>query len=184
MILIYNIGIYIKWFTIYVIFSKVTRRLILMEQEFIPFQIILMYSWFYNGARVTRSLVLCVYFVDRCLSFCTFFGNCVVCPSSTYGFRFPLWYLQTVLTLPENMSELTIVLGFVLVNPFCVVFFRSLFLRFSFSYCVVCPFSINNFLLALCHLQTFLSCRWLTNTRAINGIHCMAITLCYLLKIK
>jgi hypothetical protein len=32
-----------------------------------------------NGVRVTRSLVLCVYFVDRCLSFCTFsFGHCVV----------------------------------------------------------------------------------------------------------
>jgi hypothetical protein len=26
----------------------------------------------FNGVRVTRSLVLCVYFVDRCLSFCTF----------------------------------------------------------------------------------------------------------------
>jgi hypothetical protein len=142
------------------------------------------YSWFYSGARVTRSLALCVCFVDRCLSFCTFFGNCVVCPSSIYGFRFPLWYLQTVLTLPENMSELTIVLGFGLVDPFCVVFCRPLFLAFSFSYCVVWPFSINDFLLALFHLQTFLSCRWLTNTRSINGIHCMEITLCYLLKIK
>jgi hypothetical protein len=30
--------------------------------------------------RVTRPLVLCVWFVDRCLSFCTFsFGHCVVC---------------------------------------------------------------------------------------------------------
>jgi len=30
---------------------------------------------------VTRSLVLCVCFVDRCLSFCPFsFGHCVVCP--------------------------------------------------------------------------------------------------------
>ena len=34
----------------------------------------------------TRSLVLCVCFVDRCRSFCTFsFGHCVVCPS-IYGF--------------------------------------------------------------------------------------------------
>ena len=31
------------------------------------------------------SLVLCVCFVDRCLSFCTFtFGHCVVCPSSIH----------------------------------------------------------------------------------------------------
>jgi hypothetical protein len=40
-----------------------------------------------SGVRVTRSLVLCVCFVDRCFSFCLFsFGHCVVCPSSIYGF--------------------------------------------------------------------------------------------------
>ena len=40
-----------------------------------------------SGVRVTRSSVLCVCFVDRCLSFCTFsFGHCVVCSSSIYGF--------------------------------------------------------------------------------------------------
>ena len=32
-----------------------------------------------SGARITRSLVLYVCFVDRCLSFCPFsFGHCVV----------------------------------------------------------------------------------------------------------
>ena len=42
---------------------------------------------FFSGVRVTRSLVLYVCFVDRCLSFCPFsFGHCVVCPSSIYGF--------------------------------------------------------------------------------------------------
>jgi hypothetical protein len=51
----------------------------------------------FSGFRVTRSLVLCVCFVDRCLSFCTFyFGHCVVCSSSIYGFWLPLWYLQTL----------------------------------------------------------------------------------------
>jgi hypothetical protein len=46
---------------------------------------------------ITRSLVLYVCFVDRCLSFCTFsFGHCVVC-SPIYGFWLPLWYLQTLL---------------------------------------------------------------------------------------
>ena len=40
-----------------------------------------------SGVRVTRSLVLCVCFVDRCLSFCTFsFGHYFVCPASIYGF--------------------------------------------------------------------------------------------------
>jgi len=37
----------------------------------------------FSGVPVTRSLVLCVYFVDRCTSFCTFsFGHCIVCSSS------------------------------------------------------------------------------------------------------
>ena len=51
----------------------------------------------FSGVRVTRSLVLYLCFVDRCLSFCTFsFGHCVVC-SAIYGFWLPLWYLQTLL---------------------------------------------------------------------------------------
>ena len=42
---------------------------------------------FFNAIRVTRSLALCVCFVDRCLSFCSFtFGHCVVCPFSIFGF--------------------------------------------------------------------------------------------------
>jgi len=44
-----------------------------------------------SGVHVTRSLVLCVCFVDRCFSFC------VVCSSSIYGFWLPLWYPQTLL---------------------------------------------------------------------------------------
>ena len=56
------------------------------------------FSVCFSGVRVTRSLVLFVCFVDRCLSFCTFtFGHYVVCPSSIYGFWLPLWYLQTLL---------------------------------------------------------------------------------------
>ena len=52
----------------------------------------------FSGVRVTRSLVLCVCFVDRCLSFCAFsVGHCVACSSLIYGFWLPLWYLQTLL---------------------------------------------------------------------------------------
>ena len=41
----------------------------------------------FSGIRVTRSVVLCVCIVDRCLSFCTFpFDHCVVCSSSINGF--------------------------------------------------------------------------------------------------
>ena len=39
----------------------------------------------FSGVRVTRTLVLYVCFVDRCLSFCPFsFGNCVVCSFQIY----------------------------------------------------------------------------------------------------
>ena len=41
----------------------------------------------FSGVCVTRSLVLCVCFVDPCLSFCTFsFGHCVFCTFLNYGF--------------------------------------------------------------------------------------------------
>jgi hypothetical protein len=47
---------------------------------------------------LSRSLILCACFVDRCLYFCTFsFGHCVDCSSSIYGFWLPLWYLQALL---------------------------------------------------------------------------------------
>jgi hypothetical protein len=65
-----------------------------------------------SGVRVTRSLVLCVCFVDRCLVlfllsivfsvilrslFGTFsFVQCVFCYSSIYGFWLPLWYLHSL----------------------------------------------------------------------------------------
>jgi hypothetical protein len=49
----------------------------------------------YSVTCVTRSLILYVCFVDRCLSFCTFsFGHLVACSSSIYGFWLPLWYLK------------------------------------------------------------------------------------------
>ena len=58
---------------------------------------------------LTRSLALCVCFVDRCLSFCAFsFGHCVVCSSSICGFWLPLWYLQT---LPTSFSGLSILIA-------------------------------------------------------------------------
>ena len=57
------------------------------------------YKWFNVSGVGTRSLVVCVCFGDRCLSFCTFpFGYCVICFSSIFGFGLPLWYLQTLHT--------------------------------------------------------------------------------------
>ena len=60
----------------------------------------------FSGVRVTRSLVLCVYFVDRCLSFCPFsFGHCVVCSSLIYRFWLSLLYLQTLLSEHINLRK-------------------------------------------------------------------------------
>jgi hypothetical protein len=75
----------------------------LEEQELLTLPEHLSSLLVFSGVRVTRSLVIYIYiyFVDRCLSFCTFsFGHCVVCSSSIYGFWLPLWYLQT---LPMHM---------------------------------------------------------------------------------
>ena len=58
-----------------------------------------------SGVRITRSLVLCVYFEDRCLSFCTFsIGYCVVCSSLINEFWLPLWYLQIFLSSISAIS--------------------------------------------------------------------------------
>jgi hypothetical protein len=80
-------------FTAYYEFvSRLTRQVPLVEH--------LSSSPVFIGVCVTRSLLLYVCFLDRCLFFCTFFfGHCVVC-SSKYWFWLTLWYLQTLLLAP------------------------------------------------------------------------------------
>jgi len=79
------------------ILTRLTQRVPLVEQELLTLPDHLSSPPVFSGVRVTRSLVLCVCFVDRCLSFCAFsLGHCVVC-SSIYGFCLPFWYLQTLL---------------------------------------------------------------------------------------
>ena len=66
--------------------------LFVFGQQFVPNELLTLpdhlslppvYSWI----RATRSLVLCVCFLDRCLSLCSFsFGQCVVWSSSIYIF--------------------------------------------------------------------------------------------------
>jgi hypothetical protein len=104
-----------------------------------------------SGVHVTRSLVLCVCFVDRCLSFffwslcCLFFfnirilitplvssnfGHCVVC-SSIYRFWLPLWYLQTlaiVLSVLLQYTDSDYPFGIFKLWPLCCLFFNIQFL--------------------------------------------------------
>jgi len=76
--------------------TRLTRWVPLVEQELLTLPEHLSSSPVFSGVRVTR-LVLYICFVDRCLSFCTFyFGHCVFCSSSIYDFWLPLWYLQTL----------------------------------------------------------------------------------------
>jgi hypothetical protein len=94
---------YKRWYHSWLITGFVTRlirRVSLVEQKLLTLPEHLSSPPVFSGIRVTRSLVLYVCFVDRCLAFCTFsFGHCVVCSSSMYGFWLPLWYLQTLLNV-------------------------------------------------------------------------------------
>jgi hypothetical protein len=66
--------------------SRLTRQVSLVEKKLLTFLDLLSLPSVFSGVRVTRSLVLCVCFVDRRLSLClSSFGHCVVCPS-IYGF--------------------------------------------------------------------------------------------------
>jgi len=83
--------------------TRLTRRVPLVEQELLTLPEHLSSPLVFSGVRVTRSLVLCVCFVDHCLSLCPFsFSHCVVCPSAIYWFWLFLWYLQTLLTEKKN----------------------------------------------------------------------------------
>ena len=83
--------------------TKLTQQVRLVEQELLTIPEYLSSPPVYSGVRVTPSLVLCVCFVDRCLSFCRFsFGHSVVCSSSIYEFWLPLWYRQTLLMILQS----------------------------------------------------------------------------------
>ena len=74
-----------------------TRWVPLVEQELLILPEHLSSPPVFSRVHVTRSLVLCVWFVDHCLSFCPFyFCLCVFCPSIC-KFWLHLWYLQTLL---------------------------------------------------------------------------------------
>jgi hypothetical protein len=87
--------------------TRLTRRMPLVERELLTLPAHLNSLPVLSGVRITRSLVLCVCFVDRYLSFCTFsFDHCVVCSSSIYGFWLHLWYLLLILHVWTSLSEM------------------------------------------------------------------------------
>ena len=71
-----------------------------MEQELLTLPEHLSSSLIFSGVGVTPYLVICVFFVDRCLSFCTFcFGHCVVCSSSIYDSDYPFGIFELLLQI-------------------------------------------------------------------------------------
>jgi hypothetical protein len=80
--------------------NRLTQRMPLVEQELLTFLGHLSSPPSFSGIRVTRSLVVCVCFVDRCLSLCPFsFGHCVFClfryTDSDYQFGIFKLFLHT-----------------------------------------------------------------------------------------
>jgi len=71
----------------------------------------------FSGVRGTRSLVLCVCFVDRCLSFCTCFLSLCCLVFFDIRILITLWYLQTL--LPTSDMEMHI-LKFILKHV-CII---------------------------------------------------------------
>ena len=71
-----------------------TRRVPVDEQELSTLPEHLSSLPVFSGVRITRSLVLCVCFVDSCLSFFFWPLSCLF--YSIYGFWLPLWHLQTL----------------------------------------------------------------------------------------
>ena len=84
-----------------------------------------------------------------------FFGHCVVCSSSIYGFWFPLWYLLAIgLSVLLRYTDSDYSFG--IFWPLCCLFFFDLRILISplvsFGHWVVCSSSIYGFWLLLWYL--------------------------------
>jgi hypothetical protein len=83
--------------------TRLTRRVSLVEQELLTLREHLSSPPVFSGVRVTRSLVLYVCFVDRCLSFCTFFWAIVLSVLLRYtDSDYPFGIFKLFLTLHEQ----------------------------------------------------------------------------------
>jgi hypothetical protein len=62
--------------------TRLTRWVPLVDKQLLTLPEDLRSPPVFSGVHVTRPLVLCVFFIDRCWSFCPFsFDHCAVCPS-------------------------------------------------------------------------------------------------------
>ena len=136
-----NIGYHIC-----LVYWSLIRRVQLVDQELLTLPEHLSPSRAFSGVRVTPSLLLCVCFVDRCLSFCpSSFGHCVVYSSS----------FDHCVVCSSSFGHCV-----VYSSSFghCVVYSSSfghcVVYSSSFDHCVVYSSSIYGFCLPLWYLQT------------------------------
>ena len=80
-------------------FKIITRRVPLVEQELLTLPEHLSSTPALSCVRVARSLVLYIYFVDHCLSICTFFFWSLCCLFFFDIRILLLWYLSIILDL-------------------------------------------------------------------------------------
>ena len=131
--------------------TRITWQVPLVEQELLTLPENMSSPPVVSWIHVTRSLVLCVCFVDRCLSFCPFsFGHCVVC-SSIYGFLLPLWYLQTLLQWNKKIKNIKLLTYLCresteegipeMTKCKCKIFVEKIFEKFAHS--KIAPASMN-----------------------------------------
>jgi hypothetical protein len=85
--------------------TRLTRRVPLVEHELLTLPEHLSSPTVFSGVRVTRSLTLCVCFVDRCLSFCVVFLWSLCCL-----FFFDIRILITTLVFSSSSYTVTYIL--------------------------------------------------------------------------
>ena len=84
--------------------TRVRRRVPLVEQELLTLPKHMSSPPNISGVHVTRSLIICVCFIDCCLSFCSSsFGHCIFCIFSIYG-RWISLYLSSNVSSPRMSS--------------------------------------------------------------------------------
>ena len=161
------------------LFSETTnlRRVPLEEQEQLTLLVHLSSLPVFSGVRATQSLVLCVYFVDHCLSF--FFSP--LCCLSFIDLQILITPLVSCPLCCLSFIDLRILITPLVSWPLCCLSFFDLRIRItplvSFGHCVVvllwytdsdypfgifwplcgCPSLIYGFWLPLWYLQTLLT---------------------------
>jgi len=82
-----------------------------------------------------------------------YFGHCIVCPSSVYGFWLHLWYLLAIVLSVLRFTDSDYTFG-IFWPLYCLSFGLRILITplVSFGHCIVCPSSVDGFWLHLWYL--------------------------------